>query len=61
MTFILVACDRINWLRRAAHRDRLLPRGCGRSKVGRRIPPVALRGLILVIGVVAIVKLVCFP
>ena len=31
------------------------------ARVGRRIPPAALRGLIVVIGVVAIVKLVFFP
>jgi len=31
------------------------------ARVGRRIPPAALRGLIVVIGVVAIVKLVLLP
>ena len=31
------------------------------ARIGRRIPPAALRGLIVVIGVVAIVKLVVFP
>ncbi len=31
------------------------------ARVGRRIPPAALRALIVVIGVVAIIKLVWFP
>jgi uncharacterized membrane protein YfcA len=31
------------------------------ARVGRRIPPNALRALIIVIGLVAIVKLVWFP
>ena len=31
------------------------------ARVGRRIPPNVLRGLIIVIGLVAIVKLVGFP
>jgi uncharacterized membrane protein YfcA len=31
------------------------------ARIGRRIPPAALRALIVVIGVVAIVKLVLFP
>ena len=31
------------------------------ARIGRRIPPAALRGLIVVIGMLAIVKLVSFP
>ena len=31
------------------------------ARVGRRIPPHVLRALIVVIGLVAIVKLVWFP
>ncbi|MEO7448916.1 MAG: TSUP family transporter, partial [Humibacillus sp.] len=31
------------------------------ARVGRRLPPAVLRGLIVVIGVVAVVKLVWFP
>jgi uncharacterized membrane protein YfcA len=31
------------------------------STVGRRLPPPVLRGVIVVIGLVAIVKLLAFP
>ncbi len=61
LTFILFARDHINWWVALLIGVGAFLGGVVGAKVGRRIPPTALRALIIVIGVVAIVKLVWFP
>ena len=62
LVFVLVARDQIDWLVVAPHRGRLHDRRRhrvdGRAAGCRR---TVLRGVIVVIGLVAIVKLVCVP
>ena len=57
VTFMLVAPDRINWAVAALIAVGSLAGGYVGSHVGRRLSPVMLRGLIVVIGVVAIGKI----
>jgi uncharacterized protein len=57
VTFMLVAPDRINWAVAALIAVGALAGGYVGSHVGRRLSPVMLRGLIVVIGVVAIGKI----
>jgi uncharacterized protein len=57
VTFILVAPDRINWAVAALIAVGALAGGYVGSHVGRRLSPVTLRGLTVVIGVVAIGKI----
>lgn len=59
--FLLVARDRIDWAVVGLIAIGSLIGGVLGSTVGRRLPPQALRALIVVIGVVALVKLVLFP
>jgi uncharacterized protein len=60
LTFMLLAWGRIDW--RAALLIGLgsLAGGYLGSTVGRRLPPLVLRGLILVVGLVGIVKILWF-
>ena len=58
VNFILVAPERINWSVAALIAVGALAGGYVGARVGRRLSPVVLRGLIVVIGVVAIAKMV---
>jgi len=58
MTFILVASDRIDWVVVALIAVGSLVGGVIGSRVGRRLSPVVLRGVIVVVGVLAITKMV---
>jgi uncharacterized protein len=61
VTFVLFARDSIDWWVVLFIAVGSFLGGLLGARVGRRIPPAALRGLIVVIGVVAIVKLVLLP
>ncbi|MDQ1482082.1 MAG: uncharacterized protein QOF35_158 [Actinomycetota bacterium] len=56
--FILVAPDKIDWFVAALIAVGALAGGYVGSRVGRRLSPVLLRGLIVLIGVLAIAKMV---
>ena len=58
ITFMLVAWERINWPVAALIAAGALPGGYVGARVGRRLSPVMLRGVIVVVGVVAIAKMV---
>jgi len=58
VTFILVASDRIGWAVAALIAIGALLGGVIGSRVGRRLSPVVLRGVIVVVGVLAITKMV---
>ena len=58
--FVLFARDQIDWRIVVLIAAGAFVGGIIGARVGRRIPPTALRALIVVIGVVAIVKLVWF-
>jgi uncharacterized membrane protein YfcA len=58
--FVLFARDHIDWLIVALVAAGSFVGGIAGAHVGRRIPPSALRALIVVIGVVAVVRLVWF-
>lgn len=59
--FVLFAPNHINWVIALLIGVGSFVGGIIGARVGRRIPPAVLRGLIILIGVVAIVKLVWFP
>jgi len=59
--FVLFARNHINWVIALLIGVGSFVGGIIGARVGRRIPPAVLRGLIILIGVVAIVKLVGFP
>ena len=59
--FIIVAPDQIDWLVVLLIAIGSTIGGVIGSTVGRRLSPTVLRGVIVVIGLVAIVKLVAFP
>ena len=61
VVFILVARDQIDWLVVLLIAVGSTIGGVVGSTVGRRLSPPVLRGVIVVIGLVAIVKLVAFP
>ena len=61
VTFVLFARDSIDWWVVLLIAIGSFLGGVVGARVGRRIPPTALRGLIVLIGTVAIVKLVFFP
>ena len=58
VTFILVAPDRIDWSVAALIALGALVGGVIGSRVGRRLAPAVLRGVIVVVGVLAIAKMV---
>ena len=58
--FVLFAREHIDWLIVVLISAGAFVGGVIGARVGRRIPPTALRALIVVIGVVAVVKLVWF-
>jgi uncharacterized membrane protein YfcA len=58
LTFMLVAWDRVNWTVVGLIAAGSLVGGFVGAKVGRKLSPMALRGMIILIGVVAIVKIV---
>ena len=60
LTFMLVAWDRVSWPAAGLVAVGALAGGYLGSTVGRRLPPLALRAFIIVIGVVAIIKMVWF-
>ncbi|GGM85143.1 UPF0721 transmembrane protein [Terrabacter tumescens] len=59
--FVLFAREHIDWLVVLLIGVGAFVGGIIGARVGRRIPPNVLRGLIIAIGLVAIVKLVWFP
>ena len=61
VVFILVARDRIDWLVVVLIAVGATVGGVVGATVGRRLPPPVLRAVIVVIGLVAITKLVAFP
>ena len=61
LVFIIVAHDQIDWLVVLLIAIGATIGGVIGSTVGRRLPPPVLRAVIVVIGVVAIVKLVRYP
>lgn len=61
LTFILFARSSIDWLIVVLIGVGAFLGGLLGARIGRRIPPNALRAVIIVIGVVAVVKLVGFP
>ena len=58
VVFMLVAWERINWSVAALIAIGSLAGGYAGARVGRRLSPSVLRGVIVTIGVVAIVKIV---
>jgi uncharacterized membrane protein YfcA len=60
ITFMLVAGGKIDWFVALLIGAGAFTGGFVGAKVGRRLPPLALRGLISVVGVVGIVKIVWF-
>jgi uncharacterized membrane protein YfcA len=60
VTFILVARDEVNWLVALLVGVGAFAGGFVGSKIGRRLPPVVLRAVIIVVGLVGIVKIVWF-
>jgi uncharacterized protein len=61
VTFVLFARGSIDWWVVLFIAIGSFLGGLVGARIGRRIPPAALRGLIVLIGTVAIVKLVLFP
>lgn len=59
-TFVVVARDQIDWRLVGLIAGGSLIGGHFGARVGRRLPPVALRALILAIGSVALIKIVFF-
>ena len=57
VSYIVVAADRINWVAAALVASGSVIGGFLGSSVGRRLPAPVLRGMIVVLGVVAIVVL----
>ena len=58
VVFMLVAWERIDWSVAALIAVGSIAGGYVGARVGRRLSPVFLRGLIVVIGVLAIAKMV---
>lgn len=59
--FVIFARDHIDWQIVLLVGVGAFVGGIIGARVGRRIPPAVLRGLIITIGVIAIVKLIWFP
>ena len=60
VTFMVVAWDRIDWRVVGLIAGGSLVGGYLGARIGRRLPPTVLRALILVIGVLALVKILFF-
>lgn len=60
LTFMLVAWGEIDWLVALLIGIGALVGGVIGSRVGRRLPPAVLRGVIIAVGLVGIVKIVWF-
>ncbi len=60
IAFVVFARDQIHWVAAGLVGVGAFLGGVVGSRVGRRIPPNALRALIIVVGIVAIVKMVWF-
>lgn len=60
LTFVVVAPDQVDWKVAGLIAAGALLGGVVGSRVGRRLPPVVLRAVIITIGVVAIVHMVWF-
>ena len=60
ITFMVVAWGRIDWLVALLIGLGAFAGGFVGAKVGRRLPPLALRGVIIVVGLVGIIKIVWF-
>jgi uncharacterized membrane protein YfcA len=60
LTFIIVAPERISWAAAALIALGALAGGYVGARYGRRLSPVMLRRLIVVVGVIAIAKLVAY-
>ncbi len=60
VVFMLVAWDKIDFAVAGVIAVGALAGGYAGARLGRRLPPGALRGLIVVIGTIAIVKIVVF-
>lgn len=58
ITFLLVASDRVDWAVVGVIAVGTLLGGLLGSRVGRRLPPTVLRTVIVVVGVVAVVRIV---
>ena len=59
--FVLFARQHVDWLVVALIAGGSFVGGVIGARIGRRIPPAVLRGVIIAIGLVAVVKLVWFP
>ena len=60
VTFMVVAWDQISWAAAGLIAIGAFAGGWVGGKIGRRLPPVVLRGVILVVGIVGIVKIIWF-
>ncbi len=60
LVFLVVAWDKIDWTVVAAIACGALVGGYGGARLGRSLSPMVLRGVIVAVGTVAIVKLVAF-
>jgi hypothetical protein len=60
VVFVLFAREHVDWLVVALIAGGSLVGGVIGARIGRRIPPAVLRGVIITIGLVAVVKLVWF-
>ncbi len=60
LIFVVFAFDKINWLAAALVGAGAFLGGIVGSRIGRRIPPAALRSVIIVVGLIAVVKMIWF-
>jgi uncharacterized membrane protein YfcA len=58
ITFMVVAWGQIDWLVALLIGVGAFAGGIVGAKVGRRLPPLALRGVIIAVGIVGIIKIV---
>jgi uncharacterized membrane protein YfcA len=60
VTFVIVAWDQIDWPVVGLISSGTFVGGYLGAHIGRRLPPVVLRAVIIVIGVLALIKIVFF-